>query len=174
MWGWRRLRGWRYEAGQTLCRRTSVDQLCHRGDEALGYRNGLASQLGGYVRTGAGFVIGNRLEIVCEAEEGTQLIIDAPVILDEPMKFRVDAPMGFRCLSGSLRDQRLSGMESGKIGRASGRVIIVHRQHAISFVEQLVRLGKEVSGASTSTSSGGTRGSRPASIRCHARRPARR
>src|ERR1019366_8345394 len=93
----------------------TLDQLGHLRDEAPGYFNGLGRQLWRHLGTRPGFVIGNGLEVVGEAEEGAQLIIDPRIAPHETMKFRLHPAMSFDHASGSIEDQRLRGMETGEI-----------------------------------------------------------
>jgi hypothetical protein len=120
-------------------------QFGQLGDEALACGDCLPRQLRRQVGAGAGFVISNGLEVVGEAEEAAQLVIDARVILYEPMKFHIETSMRFYRATSSIGDQRLSGMEAGEVGRAARRLVIVHHQHAVGFAEQPARFSKEIS-----------------------------
>ncbi|WP_428486386.1 hypothetical protein [Rhodopila sp.] len=51
------------------------------------------------------------------------------------MQVRIDASMGFHAAPGSLRDQRLGGMEASEVRHATCRIIKLYRQHGISFIE---------------------------------------
>jgi hypothetical protein len=71
------LRGWLWP----------LKQFSDPGDEKLGLLDRLRSPLRRHVRTRAGFIIGNRLEIVGRAKEIPQLVIKACIAAYQPVKF---------------------------------------------------------------------------------------
>jgi hypothetical protein len=77
------------------------------GDEALRGGHGLR----GIRRRGhslsASEIIGDGLEFVGLREEAPQERIDARIVLDQPKKFRLDAVMRLRRLSGALENVSL-------------------------------------------------------------------
>jgi hypothetical protein len=82
-------------AGCPLGNLRAFDQRDQHGDEALGDRNRLRRQCGRHLGIGAGFVIGNSLEVVAKVQEVTQLIIDARVALGRADGIRRSLPRAF-------------------------------------------------------------------------------
>jgi hypothetical protein len=81
------------------------------------------------------------------------------------MKFRADASVGFHRATGFLGNQRLGGVEPGKVGGAARRIVILHSQHAVGLAEQLAGFVEEISGLGSQSSIPSRRISRISGVR---------
>ena len=88
----------------------NVDQAGDAFDEvARGSKRGACGLLG-YVRTGTGFIVGNRFELIALGKKGAQFISDAQVVSDKPSKLALNGRMSFIDTAGRLEDESLCGM----------------------------------------------------------------
>ena len=71
----------------------NVDQAGDAFDEAVrGSKRGTRGLLG-YVRTGTGFIVGNRVELIALGKKGAEFISDARVVSGKPSKLALNGRM---------------------------------------------------------------------------------
>src|SRR5215467_1337535 len=117
----------------------NVDQAGDAFDEAArGSKRGARGLLG-YVRTGTGFIVGNRFELIALGKKGAQFISDAHVVSGKPSKLALNGRMSFIDTAGRLEDESLCGMERGEVGRSSSRFNQIYTQHGLGLVEERTR-----------------------------------
>lgn len=93
----------------------------------------------------ASVVVDNGFEIVGEAQESAQFIVDACISAYQPMKLCVGAAMRFDRAPGPFGDQCLSRMKGGKIGCTSG-FVWPSLQHSVRLSQASASLANESGG----------------------------
>jgi hypothetical protein len=86
------------------------------------------------------FVTGDRFVSVGSWQKARHFGVEPRLVLRQPGELRVNAPMGFRHVSGLLQGQRLRGVKCGKVGRPASGFGEPNARDRAGFFEGLPRL----------------------------------